>query len=256
MLLNWGLESYKWKYIIRNYVQINLFKAFKLILTGVTISLITPNRVGEIPGRVILLNNTESRKDLIWLTSIGAFSQLLITVLIGIVGLYFSNNYIENNYSNFLVLALLGCVLLLIMFFVFFQKMPSFFQKIPFLKRLSSNDFHQLSFVELTNVLVLSGFRYIVFCLQFLLVLKAFQIELIDNEILLIPICFFIVSIIPTMLLSEIGVRTSVAVFVFGMVSDNVIGIVLASLLLWIINIALPAFLGLFNLNQLTILKE
>lgn len=257
MLLNWGVESYKWKYIIRKYVQINFFKAFKFVLTGVTISLITPNRVGEIPARVMLLNGDEKSKDLVWLTTLGAFSQLLITVILGVIGLFFSSHYFENYYFNFLFLVLFGCVLLLSMLFVSFQKMPSIFQKIPILNKLSSKDFKELSFVELANVLILSALRYAVFCLQYWLVLKAFTIHLDEiQEIMLIPVCFLIASIIPTILLSEIGVRTSVAVFVFGMVSDNVIAIILASLLLWIINIALPAFFGLFNLNQLTILKE
>jgi uncharacterized membrane protein len=125
------------------------------------------------------------------------------------------------------------------------------------LKKLSSVNFKQLSFKELFNVTILSGIRYSVFCLQYWLILKAFNIDLIAvKELMLIPVCFLIASIIPTLLLSEIGVRSSVAVFVFGMVTDNIIAIVLASLLLWIINIALPAMLGLFNLKQLTILKD
>ncbi len=257
MIINWSLESYKWKYIIRNCIEISFVKAIKCVFTGITVSLVTPNRVGEIPGRVFLLNTNEKNKDLVWLTTLGAFSQLLITVLIGILGLYFTINYFEMYYSNYLVIALLVCVLLLSLFFVFFQKLPLFLKKVPVLKKLNSANFQQLSFIELVNVLGLSGIRYGVFCLQYWLILKAFSINLVEiKELMLIPVCFLIASIIPTLLLSEIGVRSSVAVLVFGMVTDNVIAIVLASLLLWIINIALPAIVGLLNLKQLTILKN
>jgi uncharacterized membrane protein YbhN (UPF0104 family) len=255
MLINWGIESYKWRWLIQKYINVSFFKAFGLVLSGITISIITPNRVGEIPGRVFLLKNTESRKDLIWLTSLGAFSQLMVTILVGALAFYFTSQYFSKYLSNSLFLILLVVVLILILVFVFYQKLPLLFNKIPFFNKIGSENIH-LSFVEMIKLLFLSGLRYAVFCLQFWLVLKAFQVELIGKEILLIPICFFIASIIPTMLLSEIGVRSSVAVFVFGMVSDNVIAIVLASLLLWVINIAIPAMFGLFNLKQLTILKN
>ncbi|MCB9360051.1 MAG: flippase-like domain-containing protein [Flavobacteriales bacterium] len=255
MLINWGLESYKWKWLIQEHIKISFFKAFGLVLSGITISIITPNRIGEIPGRVFLLNNTEFRKDLIWKTSFGAFSQLAVTILIGTSALYLTSEYFIEYFSNSLVIMLLIGVLILILLFIFFQKIPSLLSKIPFFNKMGSENIH-LSFVEIIKLLLLSSLRYGVFCLQFWLVLKAFQIELIGNQILLIPVCFFMASIIPTMLLSEIGVRSSVAVFVFGMISDNVIAIILASLLLWIINIATPAMFGLFNLKQLTILKN
>jgi len=65
-----------------------------------------------------------------------------------------------------------------------------------------------------------------------------------------------IASFIPTILISEIGVRGSVALFVFGTVSNMDIQIILSSVLLWLINVALPALIGLINLNDLKILKE
>ncbi len=76
------------------------------------------------------------------------------------------------------------------------------------------------------------------------------------REIFLIPVCFLLASSIPTILISEIGVRGSVALFVFGVVSDLDIQIIMASVLLWLINVALPALLGLLNLKELKLLKE
>ena len=255
MFVNWGLEIYKWKYLIRKCVQVSFLNAFRYVLSGITVSLITPNRVGEIPARVFLLEKKEQRKNLIWLTGLGSFSQLMVTILAGTLAFYFTSNYFFEYLSNSLLLMSLTGVFFLILVYVFYQKLPLLFNKIPFFNRIDSENIH-LSFTEMIKLLFLSGLRYAVFCLQFWLALKVFQIELIGKEILLVPICFLIASIIPTMLLSEIGVRSSVAVFVFGMVSDNVIAIVLASLLLWIINIAIPALLGLFNIKQLTILKN
>ena len=72
----------------------------------------------------------------------------------------------------------------------------------------------------------------------------------------LIPFCFLITSSIPTIVISEIGVRGSVGLFVFGIISDNNLAILSASVLLWVINVALPALFGLFFINQFKIVSQ
>ncbi|MDB4534356.1 hypothetical protein N9242_05730, partial [Vicingaceae bacterium] len=92
---------------------------------------------------------------------------------------------------------------------------------------------------------------------QYFLVLRAFGLSLDGvNELLLIPVCFLIASFIPTILISEIGVRGSVALFVFGTFSDLEFQIILASVVVWMINVAVPALLGLLNLKELKLIKE
>ena len=65
-----------------------------------------------------------------------------------------------------------------------------------------------------------------------------------------------ITSVIPTLLISEIGVRGSVALLVFGIITNNEIAIVFSSVLLWVINVAAPALIGLFFMKGLTFLQE
>ena len=96
-----------------------------------------------------------------------------------------------------------------------------------------------------------------VFSFQYFLVLKAFNINLNSwNEILLIPLCFLVTSAIPTLLISEIGVRGSVALFIFGVLTNNHYAIVLSSLILWCINVAIPAIFGLLFIKRLKIIPE
>jgi len=45
--LNWGLEAKKWQVLIKNLEPLNYFVALKGVLSGVTLSLNTPNRMGE-----------------------------------------------------------------------------------------------------------------------------------------------------------------------------------------------------------------
>tara|TARA_B100000941_G_scaffold60730_1_gene40020 strand:+ start:235 stop:501 length:267 start_codon:yes stop_codon:yes gene_type:complete len=71
-----------------------------------------------------------------------------------------------------------------------------------------------------------------------------------DNDILyleaipLITIMLLFVSIIPTIVFTELSVRGSVAVFLFGMITSNTIAVLSAIFIMWIINFVFPALIG------------
>jgi len=71
-----------------------------------------------------------------------------------------------------------------------------------------------------------------------------------DNDILyveaipLITIMLLFVSIIPTIVFTELSVRGSVAVFLFGMITSNTIAVFSATFIMWIINFVFPALIG------------
>lgn len=258
LFANWGLEALKWKFAIRSVEKISFIKAFKIIFTGITMGLLTPNRVGEIPSRAILLSK-DKFKEITLKTIVASFSQVWITFLFGGIGLLLVWDYFQTSISVFFITIFITIVLgLLLLFYFNVRKLDSLFKKFKFLREKelikALNDF---SFGDLLKLLFLSFLRYIIFYIQYWLILKAFGIELsIWNEVFLIPVCFLFTSFIPTILISEIGVRGSVALFVFGLVSDMELQIVLASVSLWLINVALPALLGLYNLKELKLLKE
>tara|TARA_B100000768_G_scaffold61376_1_gene59489 strand:- start:626 stop:850 length:225 start_codon:yes stop_codon:yes gene_type:complete len=67
-----------------------------------------------------------------------------------------------------------------------------------------------------------------------------------------VMLIFLFVSIIPTIVVAEIGVRGSVAIYVFSLFTFNSIGVFSSTLLLWIINLVIPSLIGIyfvFNLN-------
>ena len=256
--LNWGLEAVKWKYAIRKVEKITIFDAFKFTITGITIGLITPNRIGEIPARALLLNKN-SFSDLTLKTIVASFSQLMITLLIGTIGFVFIHDQFNLEVSSTILNFVLLCstfVLLLLYFKV--NRLEAQFNSIKYFRNKELfKALSEFSFVELSNLLLLSFLRYLVFSIQFWLVLKAFGITLLNLEdILLIPVCFMFASFIPTIIISEIGVRSSVALFVFGLISDMDIQIILASTLLWLINVAVPASIGLLSLKEFKIVRE
>jgi len=76
VILNWGIEAIKWRYAIRNIVGLSILKAFKHTITGITLGLVTPNRIGEIPARALLLNNN-SFKEITLKTAVASFSVII-----------------------------------------------------------------------------------------------------------------------------------------------------------------------------------
>ena len=246
---NWGLESLKWKYLIAKIKVVTFIQAYKIILTGITMSLITPNRVGEIPARAYLLNDKENLNKLIYATFIGSFTQLLVTVFFGTVGVFYSMVWFDIYLSESVLVSLIIFLLILIALLMFSNKIK---RNILYLfNKQSSIDFNR---IILLKALIYSVFRYIVFVLQYYCLLEAFGVHFTNLVALwLIPLCFFVASSIPTFLISELGVRSSVAIIVFGVLSTNDVAIIASSITLWVINIAIPAIFGVGFMKQLEI---
>jgi hypothetical protein len=55
-LANWALETIKWKYLISSVLpNIKFSESLKSVLAGVTLGVFSPNRTGEVLGRVFSL---------------------------------------------------------------------------------------------------------------------------------------------------------------------------------------------------------
>lgn len=251
ILPNWWLEAFKWRYTIKNSHKIDQKEALICTITGITASLITPNRLGEIPFRAMILDR-DNYKELAVKTVVSSLSQVLVTILMGLLGIVFSLHLLESFVNINLIIifiVLLGVVLLLFYFLS---------SKLNFLKKYKTAiAFTQFSQKQLMTMLMLSFIRYMVFTVQYFLILKAFGINMyLLHEFFLIPVCFLFSSLIPTILLSEIIVRGSIALLIFGLITNANTEIVYASILLWVMNIAFPALLGMFYLKRIKFFKE
>jgi hypothetical protein len=117
--------------------------------------------------------------------------------------------------------------------------------------------FSMYSKKEINAVWLLSVVRYAVFAFQYYLALQLFGVNAgIMILFSLIALTFFVTSAIPTFALTEIAVRTGTAVYFFSMISSNLNAIIASSLLLWLINIAVPAMTGGVFIWKLKIFKE
>ncbi|MCX6284202.1 MAG: lysylphosphatidylglycerol synthase domain-containing protein [Bacteroidetes bacterium] len=275
MVLNWMIEAWKWKNLIRKVEQVSLQQSVLAVLTGVTISSFTPNRVGEFFGRAFILKKA-SHVEGILITVIGSMSQLLVTILTGSVALLvflpvfmpaaeFIQGYL---YYAFVFLVLLLDIILLGLFFnVSF--LSTWKEKIlqNGLSRIRKyfRVFTMYSNRDLWTLMGLSFARYFVFSTQYLLLLHALGVSIpFYYAYLLISLVYLIMAVIPTIALTELGIRGSVAIYIFGFYfaplmavsADLNLGILAASVLLWFINLGIPAIAGSVFLFRLQFFRN
>lgn len=271
MPVNWGIEAFKWKLLINYIENISYANAYRSVLTGISMSLFTPNRIGEFFGRVFTLKLADPLKGVL-LTIAGSLSQLIATLLFGSLSLLvFLPLYYEaiEPWSKYLYAGIVLFVLLadaiLIMLFL---RAPILSAGVHSLIRPGWKRIHEyvavlqsVRRITLFKVLMLSITRYLVFSTQFFLMLIAFNVNIpYLHAFLLISMTYFIVTAIPTVALVDLGIRGSVAIYFISMYfvdKQPVATIILtATTMIWIINLAFPALLGLLFINRLTFLRK
>lgn len=252
MVLNWGLESIKWRVLMRPVERVGPWLAFKATIAGTSVALVTPNRTGEFLGRVLFLR-PEARVAGAFATALGSMSQFAITLVMGGSGLLvlliaqvvlpWSSPWITGVLATLTVLVVVGTLV------VYFhpQLVSQLLLRIPLLSRL-----HQPSLVlsqvpasSLRVVLGISALRYVVFAGQFIGLLWWLRTDVqLMEMIAAVSVIYLVSTLIPTMLLTELGVRGSVAVGILGPLGGDPAVILLATFSVWTINLMLPALVG------------
>lgn len=258
MPVNWILESAKFKLLVRHLQTISLYESIKSVLSGITVSIFTPKRIGDFGGRIFILE-TKNRVSGIFATLLGNLSQLLVTLTVGSALFYIylpMNAAFKDIDINISIIFLITIVVIAIGLTVYFNisKIGMLLGKLPVFKK--HTDFilfiQKYKKSELLNYLSISFLRYVVFTFQFYLLLKFFGIEISYFKAFIgISQVYFIMALVPTFALGELGVRGSIGVFILGAFTTLSSGIVAASVLLWIINLAVPAVFGTYYLSKL-----
>ncbi len=249
MFINWSVEAIKWKMMISKIQRISFLKSLEAVFSGLTISFFTPNRIGEYAGRVFHLNAADRIKATL-ITVIENLSQLLVTMVAGSIGLlFYLRFFVHINTYFFVSTIVLVAVFITGSIFAFLN--VSFLEIILRKFRWTQSwlkyteVFGYYSYRELLNVTMLAAVRYFIFTTQFYFLLHVFGIEISYSlSIILISMVYFLMSLIPTIALTEIGVRGAVATFFLGQVTDDTIGILNSTLSLWLINLVIPALIG------------
>lgn len=247
--LNWLLEAGKWKLLLRKIEPVSWLHAVRSVMTGVTVSFLTPNRVGEFAGRVMHLRSGYRIKAAI-ASVIGSMNQLLITVVAGGIGLLFSlQEFVQSNEPLryvMLVLITVAIISLLISYFRI-RVLSTLSENFYFLRKLSlyTRIFEIYTSDELRKITMMSAMRYLIFTFQFWLALGIFGVDLpVGETFRLLSLIYLVMAIVPTIALSELTVRGSVALYFLAPVAGNSAGILAGSTLIWFVNLAVPALVG------------
>lgn len=260
MGINWGIESLKWKFLMKKIEQISFIQSLKGILAGITVSIFMINRIGEFSGRVFVLKK-ENRVAAVSSTFLGNISQFLVTIIAGGVAVSIwlkhqgaqSQDMVIKQYASFFIFMVSAAILWVIFDL---QRIKRYLMQLKFFKKyenlLKTIDSYNTG--ELFILLGASAARYLVFSIQFWISLKFFEVNInLFNAQVAIALTFLVMSAIPTAGAAEIGVRGSVALFFVGMFSTQTAGIVSASVFLWIINLAIPALIGSYYVMKLKV---
>lgn len=254
VFVNWGMEARKWQILMKPMQPLSFITAFKSVLCGVTLSLNTPNRMGEYGGRILFVNEG-NRLKAITLSIAGGMAQLIITMLMGCFGLMFL--LFGNDVSTTLMgvsvfwikIFLYGSVIGTIVFIFFFFKLGfliRLLEKLPYANRFSKyiNILQTFEAKVLLRLLSISFFRYIVFVLQYIFMLQLLHVEQnMWTGFWIITVMFWILAIIPSFAIAELGIRGTVAKTLFSY-SLNTLGILTATFGIWFVNLFIPALIG------------
>jgi uncharacterized membrane protein YbhN (UPF0104 family) len=253
MLLNWGIEAFKWKVAVQSIQNVSFLMAFRAILTGTSFSVMTPNRVGEYVGRVLYLHEG-NRLKAVSLTIAGSISQLIITLFMGWIGLMVLRRPIENGQllsGVWLRAITAGTVVAFLFLTVFYFRLSwiiRWLDRLPPMKKYAwlTEDLERFNATLLLQLLSLSALRFLVFLLQYYLLFRLFNVDVSWWQgIWVVSVSFLVMSVIPTIaLFTDLSLRGKLSLQLLGLFSGNNLGISLASVSIWFINLIIPALAG------------
>lgn len=240
MIVNWLLEARKWQLLTRTYYNLSISKAFVSVWSGVSTALFTPNRIGDFIGRISHLPKSVRKKGIV--SSVyGSYSQWLLTLIMGWVAwLQLGEQFVSSkaSYHAISTIFFIGLVVLLLLYLGNGKWLSS-------IKKWNEYNSYRPNKEVKLKVILLSLLRYFVFTTQFYLLLQILGVDLSYTLVLSkLGLFYLLTSLVPSTFWGEIGIKESVAVWVFSGLIINSLIIVTATLLLWLINLIIPALVG------------
>jgi MFS family permease len=253
MIINWGIEAFKWKISVQRIQQVSYFTAFKAVLSGTSFSATTPNRVGEYLGRVLYMDEG-NRLKAIALTIAGSMSQLIVTLFMGWVGLIILRRPIESSemlsgiWIQVMIYGVFFVLLILTVFYFRLSVIIRLTDRMPGIRKYNwlikgLEDFNATLMLQLLS---LSALRFLVFIIQYYLLFRLFSVDVtVWQGLWAVSVSFLVMAVIPTIaLFTDLGLRGKVSLKLLGLFSGNNLGISLASVSIWFINLIVPALAG------------
>jgi len=234
--LNLLAQAGKWWYLLRiAQTGISAKTAWRSLIVGFPLGFVTPGRLGEI-GRALYVPELSQSRTFALLV-IDKVATALITLTVGLTGLLMLPGL---GFGSNLRGAFAVCLALLLGFILFAVSRPRI---AGLCQRFSRTDAFTPRHVS--GALLWSLLFYATFLGQLVLLVHALGHtgRVLDSA--QAAACVFLVKTVLPFAFGDLGIREGAAVFFFGKNGVPAAAALQASLLLFVINVGLPALLGL-----------
>ena len=240
-------QSLRWKILINcSGNAINKKEVLYSVLSGIAIGSITPGKVGEV-GKAFFIKSIDKKTLFTYAVYEKIYSFFLI-ILFGIISLFFLKNhiFIIGSFFNFVINSLL---LLLIIFILFvLMKSDIFFKKffnLPAVKKLRIFEKLKIEINSIPNLnfFTVSILTFLVFSVQFLLLILSFENSEIFITLNAVFFIYFAKHLFPISI-GDLGVREALTILTLSSIGIGKSAAFNASILLFLINIVIPAVFG------------
>jgi len=241
------LTALAWKIILRTVDPATDWKAcFRGVLVGTSTGLVTPARIGEIAPRILYGSpdgRTRRGAGFLLETGLRFAAQFLIagTAWLLVAPQLFPGGGPELQWAGTALLTVGICILALALWP---RRALKWLVRIPVV-RSYLGDLDTMQIVgpaSVTAVLLLTFARYSVATLQFVLLLSAVGLGI---QAVPAALVLFGKGVIPNLFITDLGVREGLAAFVFSRLGLDAAAAVAASLLIYLLNLVLPAMVGM-----------
>ena len=257
MPINWAFEALKWQKLASKVENITFLEAYKGVLVGLAFATATPMMLGDFAGKILMLKS-DKRLQSIGAILLGNAIQLYVSLLFGTISYLFFIFWSKPT-PIFLHLGIIFCLIfaLIIGLLLSFNlnRIDSFstqnkvFQYV--LKYLNILKYYNI--IALRNAFFIASARYLIFMIQFLFILKIFEINLPITVLLAgIGIIFLAKTLGSTLsFLGDLSVRQLTSVYYFSYFGVSTSLVVSATFVIWLINVLLPILVGSLFILQL-----
>jgi lysylphosphatidylglycerol synthase-like protein len=241
---NWFFEILKWQTVISPVKKLSLTEATRQSLAALTVSLPTPNRIGEYGAKAFFFA-PDKRKKVLLLNFYSNITQMGITCIFGFYGLV----YVTANFG--LSISVANSLIVILALMIFGITGYIFKEKELLIKDLSIGKIlrytKNLPIEIRVKTILYSLLRYIIFSSLFYLLLNFFEAKIDVSEAMPIILAMYLLaSVIPTIFIFDVVIRGGIAVWLFSLAGIPEWPVLCTVLAMWLLNFVIPAVWGSF----------
>lgn len=234
------------------------------ILSGIAFSLFTPNRIGEYGGRILYVDPKYSWQAVL-ASLTGSFAQNVVHISFGLVAavFLFSSVVVLPPITGTGLWVFSACILVAI--WIMYLNLPRItcilgrWESPRFLHKpwQALGHVSQITQAQLSLTLVFATFRYLVFTVQYILLLLYFNVDVPFFWLAGgVAVIYLMQTSIPLPPFVDLIARNELGILLWAGFGANELSIVAAGLSIWIINLAFPALFGLLAVATVNVLRS